>query len=198
MLYGFFRKMERKQSKESGRVHLDTLVDHRKRLVAFDLEPAMYMRAAQYHAERRLVIVTGILDAPSDRPTTMKVRTLGPDTSVHMSEQSGDHERGFEVATNGSRCAASCAEPHAGLQLRGWLGPPRRRPAAVRKGCRPRLGSTAGRTMGGGPDGGWRHSAGSGAVVALKSRSHRLGATATLIDPTSRSRPAGLDKGAWR
>ncbi|WP_411071195.1 hypothetical protein [Streptomyces sp. cmx-4-25] len=82
VLYGVIRRMSLKQHEDSGRVSLDTVVDGKKRSVSFDLDLATYRRAAQYHGERRRVVVTGTLDAPPGRPATMVVRTFAPDRSV--------------------------------------------------------------------------------------------------------------------
>ncbi|MER5309889.1 hypothetical protein ABT034_19135 [Streptomyces sp. NPDC002773] len=82
VLYGVIRRMSLKQNEDSGRVTLDTVVEGKKRSVAFDLDLATYRRAAQYHGERRRVIVTGTLDAPAGRPATMLVSTFGPDRSI--------------------------------------------------------------------------------------------------------------------
>ncbi|MGW0879978.1 hypothetical protein [Streptomyces sp. NPDC002671] len=90
VLYGVIRRMSLKANEESGRVWLETVIDGRRRTVAFDLDLITYRRAAQYHGERRRVIVTGTLDAPPGRPATMIVRTFGPDRSVMTLDQSDD------------------------------------------------------------------------------------------------------------
>ncbi|MDX3802403.1 hypothetical protein [Streptomyces sp. AK04-3B] len=88
VLYGVIRRMSLKANEESGRVHLETVIDGRRRSVSFDLDLVTYRRAAQYHGERRRVVVTGMLDAPPGRPATMRVRTFGPDRSVLTLDQS--------------------------------------------------------------------------------------------------------------
>ncbi|CAL9482510.1 hypothetical protein SUDANB21_03075 [Streptomyces sp. enrichment culture] len=88
VLYGVIRRMSLKANEESGRVHLETVIDGRRRSVSFDLDLVTYRRAAQYHGERRRVVVTGTLDAPPGRPATMRVRTFGPDRSVLTLDQS--------------------------------------------------------------------------------------------------------------
>ncbi|MEU2160397.1 hypothetical protein [Streptomyces sp. NPDC019208] len=87
VLYGVIRRMSLKANEESGRVALETVVDGRRRSVSFDLDLETYRRAAQYHGERRRVVVTGILDATPGRPASMKVRTFGPDRSVLTFDQ---------------------------------------------------------------------------------------------------------------
>ncbi|MFF1897379.1 hypothetical protein [Streptomyces sp. NPDC058206] len=87
VLYGVIRRMSLKANEESGRVTLETLIDGRRRSVSFDLDLATYRRAAQYHGDRRRVVVTGTLDASPGRPASMDVRTFGPDTSVLTFDQ---------------------------------------------------------------------------------------------------------------
>ncbi|MYR36121.1 hypothetical protein GTX14_03035 [Streptomyces sp. SID4944] len=87
VLYGVIRRMSLKANEESGRVALETVIDGRRRSVSFELDLATYRRAAQYHGERRRVVVTGILDSTPGRPASMKVRTFGPDRSVMTFDQ---------------------------------------------------------------------------------------------------------------
>ncbi|MEU9945659.1 hypothetical protein [Streptomyces lavendulae] len=82
VLYGVIRRMALKENEESGRVSLDTVIEGRKRSVSFDLDLATYRRAAQYHGDRRRVVVTGILETSPGRPARMKVSTFGPDRSI--------------------------------------------------------------------------------------------------------------------
>ncbi|MFJ6486264.1 hypothetical protein ACIQK6_40010 [Streptomyces sp. NPDC091682] len=82
VLYGVIRRMALKENEESGRVSLDTVIEGRKRSVSFDLDLGTYRRAAQYHGDRRRVVVTGVLDASPGRPARMKVSTFGPDRSI--------------------------------------------------------------------------------------------------------------------
>ncbi|MFI9584387.1 hypothetical protein ACIHCQ_21690 [Streptomyces sp. NPDC052236] len=87
VLYGVIRRMSLKANEESGRVALETLIDGRRRSVSFDLDLETYRRAAQYHGERRRVVVTGVLHATPGRPASMKVRTFGPDRSILTFDQ---------------------------------------------------------------------------------------------------------------
>ncbi|MFE7519010.1 hypothetical protein [Streptomyces halstedii] len=89
VLYGVIRRMSLKANEESGRVTLETLVDGRPRSVSFDLDLVTYRRAAQYHGERRRVVVTGFLDAPPGRPAKMTVSTFGPDRSIVSFDELG-------------------------------------------------------------------------------------------------------------
>jgi hypothetical protein len=90
VLYGVIRRMSLKANEESGRVYLETVIEGRRRTVAFDLDLVTYRRAAQYHGERRRVVVTGTLDAPPGRPATMEVRTFGVDRSIMTLDQSDE------------------------------------------------------------------------------------------------------------
>ncbi|MEV3912679.1 hypothetical protein [Streptomyces canus] len=94
VLYGVIRRMSLKANEESGRVTLETVIDGRRRSVSFDLDLETYRRAANYHGERRRVVVTGMLDATPGKPAAMKVRTFGPDRSVLTFDQA--EQIGFE------------------------------------------------------------------------------------------------------
>ncbi|MFE2730924.1 hypothetical protein [Streptomyces sp. NPDC059349] len=89
VLYGVIRRMSLKANEESGHVTLETVIGGRKRSVGFDLDLLTYRRAARYHGERRRVVVTGILDAPSGRPAKMQVSTFGPDRSIVTLDELG-------------------------------------------------------------------------------------------------------------
>ncbi|MFC9085473.1 hypothetical protein [Nocardiopsis dassonvillei] len=88
VLYGAIRRLSRNANEERGRVTLATIINGRPRSVSFDLDLEAYQRAAQYHGERRRVVVTGILDATPGRPASMKVRTLSADLSIPTLDES--------------------------------------------------------------------------------------------------------------
>ncbi|MFF3770528.1 hypothetical protein [Streptomyces sp. NPDC002232] len=82
VLYGVIRRLSLKKNETSGHVALETVLDGKPRVVAFELPLDVYRRAARYHGERRPVVVRGILDAPPGRRATMTVNSFDADRSV--------------------------------------------------------------------------------------------------------------------
>ncbi|MFS4108631.1 hypothetical protein [Streptomyces sp. PD-S100-1] len=82
VLYGVIRRLSLKRNETVGHVAMDTVIDGKPRVVAFDLPLNTYSRAARYHGERRPVVVRGILDATPGRQATMTVHAFDADRSV--------------------------------------------------------------------------------------------------------------------
>ncbi|MFE1289126.1 hypothetical protein [Streptomyces sp. NPDC058751] len=82
VLYGVIRRLSLKKNETAGHVALETVLEGKSRIVNFELPLDVYRRAAQYHGERRPVIVRGILDATPGRRAIMKVKAFDADRSV--------------------------------------------------------------------------------------------------------------------
>ncbi|MCM1945210.1 hypothetical protein NC315_07445 [Streptomyces sp. G2] len=82
VLYGVIRRLALKRNETVGHVAMDTVIDGKPRVVAFDLPLDVYSRAARYHGERRPVVVRGILDVTPGKQATMLVHAFDADRSV--------------------------------------------------------------------------------------------------------------------
>jgi len=84
VVFGVIRRLSLSKNEEKGRVHMETALNGKSRMVSFTLDLETYRRAARYHGERRPVVVTGILDDTPGKGATIKIRSFDIDRSVAM------------------------------------------------------------------------------------------------------------------
>jgi hypothetical protein len=84
ILYGLITDLHWDEDESGRRVGMQTIIDHRRRTVWFDLDETAYEQAMRSHGLRQRVVARGVLRTSSGQPPSMQVSYFGPDLALFI------------------------------------------------------------------------------------------------------------------